>query len=114
MSKSDFALSAIQLFLSFYLKIDEMHDERPSRTAYKVALNILTLGTIPEMAEILPFGIVDTTEKLVIASGAASERPVHWSRSSRMGWFPFNTIWFLPAAFVAWGIEEIFKAIREK
>ncbi len=34
--------------------------------------------------------------------------------AERMGWFPFNMVWFLPAAFVAWGIAEIFEAIRDK
>jgi len=32
--------------------------------------------------------------------------------AERMGWFPFNMVWFLPAAFVAWGIAEIFEATR--
>jgi hypothetical protein len=31
-----------------------MNDLKPSKTAYKVALNILTLGEKPEMAGILP------------------------------------------------------------
>jgi hypothetical protein len=30
----------------------------------------------------------------------------------RLGWFPFSTIWFLPAAFIAWGIAVIFDALR--
>jgi hypothetical protein len=34
--------------------------------------------------------------------------------AERMGWFPFNMFWFLPAAFVAWGIAEIFNAFRDK
>ncbi len=34
--------------------------------------------------------------------------------AERMGWFPFNMVWFLPAAFVAWGIAEIFEAVRDK
>ncbi len=34
--------------------------------------------------------------------------------AERMGWFPFSMVWFLPAAFVAWGIAEIFEAIRNK
>lgn len=33
--------------------------------------------------------------------------------AERMGWFPFNKIWFLPALFVAWGIGEIYDAIRK-
>ena len=51
-----------------------MRKEKPSRTAYKVALNILTLGQKQQMEEILPAGIVDATEKLLVASGVASER----------------------------------------
>ena len=61
-----------------------MRKERPSRTAYKVALNILTLGTKPEMAEVLPAGIVDATERLLIASGAASATVVRWHRWPKM------------------------------
>jgi hypothetical protein len=32
--------------------------------------------------------------------------------AERMGWIPFDTVWFLPAAFVAWGIAEIYSAVR--
>ena len=34
--------------------------------------------------------------------------------AERMGWFPFSMIWFLPAAFVAWGIAVIFNTLRDK
>ena len=34
--------------------------------------------------------------------------------AERMAWFPFNTVWFLPAAFIAWGIAEIYKAVTNK
>ena len=34
--------------------------------------------------------------------------------AERMGWFPFNTVWFLPAAFVAWGIAVIYDAVRSR
>ncbi len=34
--------------------------------------------------------------------------------AERMGWFPFSTVWFLPAAFVAWGVAEIVEALRGK
>ena len=57
-----------------------MREDRPSRTAYKVALNILTLGMKPEMEGVLPAGIVDATERLLIASGAASASVVRWHR----------------------------------
>ena len=38
-----------------------MRKDKPSRTAYKVALNIITLGTKPGMDEVLPPGIVEAT-----------------------------------------------------
>lgn len=34
--------------------------------------------------------------------------------AERMGWFPFNMVWFLPAAFVAWGIAVLFDVFRGK
>jgi len=34
--------------------------------------------------------------------------------AERMGWFPFSTVWFLPAVFIAWGIGEIYKAITNR
>ena len=30
--------------------------------------------------------------------------------AERMGWFPFDSIWFLPGAFIVWGIAEIYEA----
>lgn len=34
--------------------------------------------------------------------------------AERRGWFPFSMVWFLPAAFIAWGMAEIFNALRDK
>jgi hypothetical protein len=34
--------------------------------------------------------------------------------AERMGWMPFNTIWFLPAVFVAWGVAELYEALRKE
>jgi hypothetical protein len=61
-----------------------MSDIKPSKTACKVALNILRLGTKPEMAGILPPGIVDATEKPLTASGAVAVRTIRWSRTAWM------------------------------
>ena len=61
-----------------------MRKNKSSKTAYKVALNVLTLGAKPGMAEILPTGIIEATAQLLLASGAASERTVRWSSSPRM------------------------------
>ena len=61
-----------------------MRKDKPSRTAYKVALNIVTLGSKPEMDKFLPPGTVKATEELLVASGAG------WSKNSTMGPFATN------------------------
>ena len=92
-----------------------MHDEKPSTTAYKVALNILTLGAIPEMAEVLPSGIVEATEKLLMVSGAATGRTVRWSRSPRMVRVYEAFDWMMPGQFQAFAHRKAFceRQVRE-
>ena len=85
-----------------------MQKDKPSRTAYKVALNVLTLGTIPGMAEVLPPGIVDATAQLLAASGAASQRIVRWSRSPRMVSVYKAFDWMLPGQFEAFAHRKAF------
>ena len=60
-----------------------MHKEKPSKTAYKVALNIIALGSKAGMEEILPPCIVEASKKLLIASGAAKPKIVNWASSQR-------------------------------
>ena len=85
-----------------------MREDRPSKTAYKVALNVLTLGAKPGMDEVLPPGIVDATEKLLIASGAARARIVRWSRTRRMVSVYEAFDWMLPGQFEAFGYRKAF------
>ena len=47
-----------------------MRQDKPSRTAYKVALNIVTLGAKPGLDRVFPPGTVQATEKLLVAIGA--------------------------------------------
>ncbi|NQV33028.1 MAG: SAM-dependent methyltransferase [Phycisphaeraceae bacterium] len=61
-----------------------MREESPSKTARKVALNIVTLGATSDMGDILPVGIVDATATLLVASGAVGATGVRWSRSPKM------------------------------
>jgi hypothetical protein len=61
-----------------------MRKEKPSKTARKVALNIVTLWANPGLTEILPAGIVDATATLLVESGAVSATAVQWSRSRKM------------------------------
>ena len=85
-----------------------MKDGKPSRTALKVAFNILTLSVKPEMEAILPHGIVDATEQLLLASGAAGATSVRWSRSQRMVsiYKAFDRI--LPGQFEAFAHRKAF------
>lgn len=61
-----------------------MRNGKPSHTAYKVALDILALGCKPEMEGVLPSGIVDATEQLLISSGAGNKAIVRLHRVPRM------------------------------
>ena len=81
---------------------------KPSRTAYKVAACVLTLGSLPEMAEVLPPGIVASTERLLIASGAVGPTLVRWSRSHRMVSVYMAFDWMLPGQFEAFGHRKAF------
>ena len=85
-----------------------MRKETPSKTARKVALNIITLGAKPGMEEILPAGIADATSDLLVVSGATGETAVRWSRSQRMvavyEWFD----WMLPGQFEAFAHRKAF------
>jgi len=82
--------------------------DKPSTTAYKVALNVLTLGAKPGMAEVLPPGIIEATEQLLIASGAASPRIVRWSRSPRMVSVYKAFDWMMPGQFEAFAHRKAF------
>ena len=85
-----------------------MHEDKPSRTAYKVALSLITLSAVPGMNHVLPPGIVDATEQLLVASGATNPRAVRWSRSRRMVsvYRAFDCI--LPGQFEAFAHRKAF------
>lgn len=85
-----------------------MRKDKPSRTAYKVALNIVTLGAKPGMDRFLPPGIVQATEKLLVTSGAAEARTVRWSRSRRMVSVYEAFDWMLPGQFEAFAHRKAF------
>ncbi|MBW2442597.1 MAG: SAM-dependent methyltransferase [Deltaproteobacteria bacterium] len=85
-----------------------MHKDKPSRTALKVALNTLTLAAKKGMDEILPAGLVEATERLLVASGAAGARTVRWSRSPRMVSVYEAFDWMLPGQFEAFAHRKAF------
>jgi methyltransferase (TIGR00027 family) len=85
-----------------------MRKETPSRTARKVALNIVTLGAKPGMEVILPSGIVDATAELLVASGAVGETTIRFARSrlavAIYEWFD----WMGPGQFEAFAHRKAF------
>lgn len=85
-----------------------MKANRPSRTAYKVALNIVTLGSKPGMDQILPLGIVDATEELLIKSGIIGEKTAKFARSKWAISLYDGFDWMLPGQFEAFAFRKTF------
>jgi methyltransferase (TIGR00027 family) len=85
-----------------------MKSQKPSRTALKVAFSLLTLSEKPGMEAVLPPGIVEATEQLLLLSGAASATSLRWARSQRMltVYRAFDRI--LPGQFEAFGHRKAF------
>ena len=85
-----------------------MRKDKPSKTAYKVALGIVTLGSKPGMDRFLPPGIVPATEKLLVASGAAGTRIIRWSRTPQMVYIYEAFDWMMPGQFEAFAHRKAF------
>ena len=88
-----------------------MRKDKPSVTARKVALNIMTLGAKSGMNEILPRGSVDATAKLLVASGVVGTKTIRWAQSPKMVSVYESFDWVLPGQFEAFGYR---KAILRK
>jgi methyltransferase (TIGR00027 family) len=85
-----------------------MNKAKPSRTARKVALNILTLGEKPSLDKVLPPGVVDTTATLLAASGAVGKQTIRWARSRKMLSIYKAFEWMLPGQFEAFAYRKAF------
>ena len=85
-----------------------MRKDKTSMTARKVAANIVTLGQVPAMAGVLPAGLVETTAKLLVASGAVGVKAMRWVRSAGMVkvYRAFDPL--LPGQFEAFGYRKAF------
>lgn len=92
-----------------------MRKARPSKTARKVALNIVTLGAKPGMQEVLPPGIVDATARLLVESRAAGATGVKWSRSRKIVIVYKAFDWMMPGQFEAFAHRKAFceRQVRE-
>ncbi|MHC4598426.1 MAG: hypothetical protein ACYS47_05420, partial [Planctomycetota bacterium] len=85
-----------------------MRNGKPSKTARKVALNIVTLGAKPGMADVLPPGAADATATLLVASGAVGATGVRWSRSHGMVSVYEAFDWMMPGQFEAFAHRKAF------
>jgi methyltransferase (TIGR00027 family) len=85
-----------------------MRKDKPSMTARKVALNIVTLGAKEGMDKVLPPGIVETTAEILVASGVVSAKIVRWARSRRMVSVYKAFDWMLPGQFEAFAHRKAF------
>ena len=92
-----------------------MRKDKPSKTARKVALNIVTLGAKPRMDNVLPPGIVDATAEMLVASGAVGANTIQWARSRRMVSVYEAFDWMMPGQFEAFGHRKAFfdRQVRE-
>ena len=85
-----------------------MRKDKPSMTARKVGLTIVALGAKRGMDSVLPPGIVEATEKILVASGVVGERAVRWSRSKIIVSVYEAFDWMLPGQFVAFAHRKAF------
>lgn len=85
-----------------------MRKGRPSRTALKVALAIVTLGAKPGMENVLPPGIVQASAKLLVESGLARPATIRWAGSSRAVSVYEAFDWMLPGQFEAFAYRKAF------
>lgn len=85
-----------------------MRTKKPSKTARKVALNIVTLGTKRGMVEVLPPDIVDATAQLLVESGAVGRRVVRFSRSRIAVGIYLAFDWMMPGQFEAFAHRKAF------
>lgn len=92
-----------------------MRKDKPSRTAYKVALNIITLGAKPGMDKVLPPGAVEAAAKLLVASGLVNATVVRCCRSQKMVSVYEAFDWMMPGQFEAFAHRKAFceRQVRE-
>ena len=92
-----------------------MENDKPSKTARKAALNIVTLGTKRGMENVLPTGIVDATAQLLVESGVVGRQAVNFSRSRLAVGIYLAFDWMMPGQFEAFAYRKAFceKQVRK-
>ena len=85
-----------------------MKRDRPSSTARKVALNIVSLGAKPGMEDVLPDGIVEATARLLVAAEVVGERTIRFARSRSAVAIYEAFDWMMPGQFEAFAHRKAF------
>lgn len=85
-----------------------MQKKKPSRTAYKVALNVVALGEKSGIDKVLPPGVVDATANLLVASGLVRESVIRMYRSRKMLLVYDAFDWMMPGQFEAFAGRKAF------
>ena len=85
-----------------------MHEDHPSKTARKVALNLLALGARAGMEDVLPPGAVDATANLLVASGVVGARAVRFARSKTAVAIYLAFDWMMPGQFEGFAHRKAF------
>lgn len=85
-----------------------MRRDKPSSTARKVALNILSLGAKPGMETVLPVGIVDATARLLVAAEVVGEGAVRFARTRTAVAIYEAFDWMIPGQFEAFAHRKAF------
>ncbi len=90
-------------------------NKKPSQTALKVSLNIIALSNVPEVANILPDGIVNMTSKLLSASEATPQRRIDVHHKPKITSLYKKFDWLLPGQFISFAYRKAFceNSVRE-
>jgi len=94
-----------------YSRLSIMKQGRMSQTALKVALGLVTLSVKDDWAQRLPPGLVDVSERLLLASGSPGYGP-RLMRLSKQPWmirvYQCQDRMMIPGQFEAFGHRKIF------
>lgn len=85
-----------------------MRKDVPSRTARKVAINVVMLGSQSGTDRLLPSGSAEATARLLVAAGAVRERTVRLAQRPSMVGFARWFDWMMPGQFEAFARRKQF------
>ncbi len=85
-----------------------MKHGRPSHTAFKVASNLITLGTKDGADAVLPPGLVEATERVLLEAGQLGPRTLRIFRSRWLLWVYELADRMLPGTFEGMGHRKMF------